>query len=349
MADRPAKKKPTEHTRAGRVAILGRPNVGKSTLLNAALDQPLSIVSPTPQTTRDAILGIVRHGDAEIALVDTPGLHKAGSALGRAMNRSAREAGKAADVVVFVAEVPPVKFLDKGATVHTGDAALLADIPAETPVVLVLNKVDLAKKKDAILPLLTAFGALRDFAAIVPISALRGGKGGIGRVLDEVAKLCPEGPHQHDEDEITDRPVRFFAAEYVREQILRATKEEVPHAVAVEVTEFREPGPPRQARAARPGAPPQKEAVVRIEATIHVERPGQKKILVGTKAEMLKRIGTEARKRIEELLGRRVHLQLFVRVTADWRDSPQQLAELGYQTPRTKGATPAVDADGDAS
>ena len=341
MAERPAKKRPTEatgQTRSGRVAILGRPNVGKSTLLNAALDQPLSIVSPTPQTTRDAILGIVRHGSTEIALIDTPGLHKAGSALGRAMNRSARDAAKDADVVVFVAEVPPAKVLSRGgAGIHPGDASLLADIPAETPVILVLNKVDLAKNKEALLPLLQALSAARDFAAVVPVSALRTGKGGVARVLDEVAKLCPQGPHQHAEDEITDRPVRFFAAEYVREQILRATKEEVPHAVAVEVTEFREPGPGRKPR---PGTPAgeQKEPVVRIEATIHVERPGQKKILVGTKAEMLKRIGTAARKRIEELLGRRVHLQLFVRVTADWRDSPQQLEELGYQTPRGAGA-----------
>jgi GTP-binding protein Era len=202
-------------------------------------------------------------------------------------------------------------------------------------VVLVLNKVDLLKNKAAMLPLLEAFGALRDFAAVVPISALRTGKGGVARVLEEVARLCPEGPHRHAEDEITDRPVRFFAAEYVREQILRATKEEVPHAVAVEVTEFTEPG----------SAAAAKGAVVRIEATIHVERPGQKKILVGARAEMLKRIGTAARKRIEELLGRRVHLGLFVRVTADWRDSPQQLAELGYQTPRSKGGAAAGSAD----
>jgi GTP-binding protein Era len=333
------------------VAIIGRPNVGKSTLLNAALEQPLAIVSPTPQTTRDAILGIVRHGGAEIALLDTPGLHKPKSALGRAMNRTAREAARGAEVIVFVTDVPSGNALarlqkarDPGAAprdqvpvrAHPGDLSLLADVPPDGPGLLVVNKVDLVKDKALLLPLIEALSAVRTFAAIVPISALRP-NGGVERVLDEVAKLCPEGPYRHEEDELTDRPVRFFAAEYVREQILRATVEEVPHATAVEVTHFIEP---------QPGS----TAAVRIEATIHVERAGQKKILVGAGAAMVKRIGTAARLRIEEMLGRRVHLALFVRVTPGWRDSPRQLAELGYAASGTREHAGAdADADGGRS
>ena len=305
--------------RAGRVAILGRPNVGKSTLLNAALEHPLAIVSPTPQTTRDAILGIVRHGDAEIALLDTPGLHRPRTELGRVMNRTAREAARGADVIVFVTDVPTGRAAGSAPRAHPGDVALLSDVGPDTPVVLVVNKVDLVKDKGLVLPLLDALSKARGFAAIVPISARKAS--GVTRVLDEIAKLCPEGEPRYGADELTDRPVRFFAAEYVREQILRATKEEVPHAAAVEIERFAEPD--------GPGA-------VHIDATIHVERAGQKKILIGAGAEKLKRIGTHARLRIEELMGRKVNLKLFVRVTPAWRDSNRQLAELGYSGGSTR-------------
>jgi GTPase len=318
------------------VALIGRPNVGKSTLLNAALEQPLAIVSPTPQTTRDALLGVVHHGSAEIALLDTPGLHRPRTELGRRMNRAAREAARGADVVVFVTDVPMPKPVSKRAegkaeavrppdasrgavrppdplTPHMGDRTLLADIAGETPTILVVNKIDRLKDKTRLLPLLDALSRVHTFAAVVPISALR--ESGVTRVLDEVAKLCPEGAWRYAADALTDRPTRFFAREYVREQILRATKEEVPHAAAVSIDGYTEPP---------------KGGAAHIDATIHVERPGQKKILIGAGGEMLKRIGTQARLRIEELTGHRVVLKLWVRVTPAWRESRQQLEELGY-------------------
>jgi GTP-binding protein Era len=279
-------------------------------------------VSHTPQTTRTALLGVVHHGTAEIALLDTPGLHRPRTALGRVMNEAAREATRGADVVVFVAEVPKTEILERAAEratsaapvrVHPGDATLLADLPKGVPAILVLNKIDRVRNKGLMLPTLVAFEKLHEFAAIVPISALR--EDGVAVVLDEIAKALPVGPWRYGEDDVTDKPVRFFAAEYVREQILRATQDEVPHAAAVGIDQFLEP--------AGRGA-------VQIDATIHVERPGQKKILVGAGGAMLKRIGTAARLRIEELVGRKVNLKLWVRVTPDWRESAKQLEELGY-------------------
>ncbi len=313
---------PSGPPRTGSVALIGRPNVGKSTLLNAALGQPLAAVSHTPQTTRTALLGVLHHGSAEIALLDTPGLHRPRTELGRVMNEAAREATRGADVVVFVAEIPKTEILERAAEratsaaparVHPGDVTLLADLPKGVPAILVLNKVDRVRNKGLILPTLIAFQGLHDFAAIVPISALR--EDGVAMVLDEIAKVLPEGAWRYGEDDVTDKPVRFFAAEYVREQILRATQDEVPHATAVGIEQFVEP--------AGRGA-------VQIDATIHVERHGQKKILVGAGGAMLKRVGTAARLRIEELVGRKVNLKLWVRVTTNWRDSARQIEELGY-------------------
>jgi GTP-binding protein Era len=251
------------------------------------------------------------------------------SQLGRIMNQRARDAAKSADVVVFVTDVPsdkPKGDKAKGEkpkgkeeareprplTPHRGDVALLADIGAELPTILVVNKIDRMRQKGRLLPLLEGLGKIRSFAATVPISALR--EDGVERVLSEVAKLLPEGEPRFDEDDLTDRPTRFFAAEYVREQILRATSEEVPHAAAVAIDRFTEPP----------------QGMVFIDATIHVERPGQRKIMIGDGGEMLKRIGTNARLRIEELMGRRVTLKLWVRVTPGWRESIAQLDELGY-------------------
>ena len=295
--------------RAGTVAIIGRPNVGKSTLLNAAIGQRLAITSPLPQTTRDRILGVVRHGDAQIALLDTPGLHKPRTRLGRAMNQAAREAVHDADVVVYVTDVPPR--VDGPLRPHPGDTTLLADLGKDRPTVLVVNKVDRLKDKAVLLPFLERIARLRDFVAIVPISARK--ENGLARVLDEVAKHLPERGPLFDDDVLTDRPVRFFAAEYVREQIMLATREEVPHAVAVAIDEFDESG-----------------RMPRIAATIHVERDGQKAILVGSGGEGMKKIGSGARARIEELLERQVHLSLWVKVSPGWTDSKTALAELGY-------------------
>jgi len=319
--------------RSGSVALVGRPNVGKSTLLNAALQQPLAIVSSTPQTTRDALLGVIHHGSAEIALLDTPGLHRPRTQLGRVMNEAARDAARRADVVVFVTDVSPrtVKRKDDPAAPaaprpllpHPGDLVLLSDLAPDRPVVLVVNKVDLLRDKRHLLPLLEALGKVRSFDAIVPISARR--EDGVARVLDEIARLLPEGAFRYGEEDVTDKPARYFAAEYVREQILRATKEEVPHASAVSIDRYVEP---------------QKEGVAtQIDATIHVERPGQKRILIGAGGEMMKRIGIAARERIEELVGGKVVLRLWVRVTPDWRESLPRLEELGYGKSRGGAAS----------
>jgi GTP-binding protein Era len=318
------------------VAIIGRPNVGKSTLLNAALEQPLAIVTPMPQTTREALLGVVHHGDAEIALLDTPGLHRAKTELGRRMNNSAREAARGADVIVFMTDVPQ-RLATKGtaietgddarlapARVHPGDLTLLADLKDGAPVILVLNKIDRFRDKAEMLPLLEVLGKAHPFVSIVPISARH--EDGVSFVLDEVAKLLPEGAWRFDADEVTDKPTRFFAAEYVREQILLATEAEVPHAAAVVIDQYLEPA----GGASGAGQTKKQKPVVRIDATIHVERPGQKKILIGHGGEMLKRIGIEARRRIEELIGQQINLKLWVRVTPDWRQSTVALAELGY-------------------
>ena len=296
--------------RAGTVALIGRTNVGKSTLLNAALELPLAIVSRKPQTTRDRLLGVVRHAGAEVGLLDTPGLHRPQTRLGKEMNRAARAAALEADVVVFVVAIPARA---RGEIKpHGGDLQLLGQMPDEQPVVLVINKIDLLKEKPHLLPLIAAYAEHRELAAVVPISALR--DDGISRVLDEVAKLLPPGEHRHGVDEITNRPMRYFAAEYVREQILAATGQEVPHAVAVTVDEFSE-------------APD--GGLVDIAVTIHVEQPGQKRIVIGQGGKVLKRIGTIARQRIEELMGRHVNLQIWVRVTKQWRDRPDQLADFG--------------------
>jgi GTP-binding protein Era len=301
----PSSEQKTPH-RSGTVAIVGRPNVGKSTLLNAALGEQLAIVSAVPQTTRDRILGIVHRAGAEIALLDTPGIHKPHSRLGRSLNRTARLAAGEADVVVFVTSIP------MGAPrVHPGDRTLLADIGIEVPTILVVNQIDRVRDKSQLLPLLEELGKVRDFAAIVPISALRGD--GVSRVLDEVENVLPEGPPRFEKDALTDLPTRFFVGEFVREPILRSTHEEIPHAVAVEVTRFEEQG-----------------GTVHIDATIHVERDGQKRILIGSGGEKLKSIGTAARKRIEALVDKKVYLSLWVRVTPDWTDSEKRLAELGY-------------------
>jgi GTPase len=295
--------------RSGTVAIIGRSNVGKSTLLNAALDLPLAIVSRKPQTTRDRLLGVVRHENAEIGLYDTPGFHRARSRLGREMNRAARAAAREADVVVFVVALPEAPRAPLRA--HPGDLALLSQLEG-VPVVLVVNKIDLLRDKRLLLPLMEELARACEPAAVVPISALEAD--GIRLVLDEVVRFLPEGAARFDEDTITDRPLRYFAAEYVREPILKAATQEVPHATAVTIERF----------ADEPG-----RDLCRIEATIHVEREGQKRILIGQHGSMLKRIGTSARQRIEELLGKQVHLELFVRVTPDWRARPDLLGDFG--------------------
>lgn len=316
----PKKKEPPK-TRCGTVAIVGRPNVGKSTLVNALIGFRLSIATPKPQTTRERILGVLtrpadedRPEPAQLVFLDTPGLHTPKNKLGAHMNTEAEEAARDADVVVYVTE-PPKGPLQRDETLER----VLA-IAGKSPVVLAINKVDRVKDKAALIPMLEAYQKLHDFAAFVPIVAAKGGEGsssGLDRLLDEIAKVLPVGPFVFPEDELTDRPERFLAAECVREQVILQTRDEVPYAVAVTIDAWEEPASAK--------------AVTRIEATVHVEKEAQRKIVIGSGGERIKQIGTFARKAIEELLGRRIHLQLHVRVEESWSSDERKLAELGYE------------------
>ncbi len=294
--------------RSGTVAIVGRPNVGKSTLLNTALRERLAIVTSTPQTTRDRILGVVRHGDAQIAQIDTPGLHRPRSRLGRHMNSIAREAAREADAVIFMIAVPSERDELKP---HPGDTTLLEAVGDPARVVFVINKVDRLADRSVLLAFIDAWSKLASFAAVVPISARR--HDGVELVLGEVAKLLPERGAVYAEDFLTDRPVRFFASEFVREQIILATRQEVPHHVAVTIDRFDESG-----------------KVVHIEATIHCAKESQRPILLGAGGERIKSIGTAARRRIEEMVERQVNLKLWIEVDEAWQDSSESLGEFGY-------------------
>jgi len=303
------------------VAIVGRANVGKSTFLNAALREPLAIVSPRPQTTRTNLLGVVNRTDAQLAFLDTPGLHKPRSELGRRMNAAALEAARLADVLLFMTDVNVEGARRKALSLHPEDTELLARLPERTPAVAAVNKVDLCRDKGRVLPLLLELEKAREFSAIVPVS-LRD-EGDVPRLLDALVALAPEGEPGHAGETLTDRPTSYFAAEYVRESVLLATRAEVPHAVAVSIDEFIE-------------AP----ELVRIRATLHVEKPGQRKIVVGTGGTTIRDIGIHARKRIEALIERKVHLELFVRITPSWRDTPRMLAELGHEPSGERAKAP---------
>jgi GTP-binding protein Era len=307
--------------RSGTVAIIGRTNVGKSTFLNAVLGEGLAIVSPLPQTTRDPLLGVLNLPEAQIAFLDTPGLHAPKSELGRRMNLAAESVLPAADVVLVMTDVTafdktrgqdPIPAQDRRLIEHVLDQA--------TPAVLVVNKIDLLRDKLALLPALDAYAKLRSFTAIVPTSLSR--KEGVEVVLDALVNALPEGEPAYPEDTLTDRPIQFFVREYVREQILCATRGEVPHAVAVTIDGYDD------------------DSLARIKATIHVEKAGQRRILIGRGGAMLVRIGSAARKRIEALIGKRVHLELFVRVTERWKNAPRMLTELGYSVADVEPARP---------
>lgn len=299
--------------RFGTVALLGRTNVGKSTFLNAVLGEQLAVVSPVPQTTRDSLLGVVHREGAQIAFVDTPGLHRPKSELGRRMNATALEVARAAEVLLVMTDVDPKLAGDPARSVER-DQELLSLLPSGPVKVLVLNKVDRVRDKKKLLPLLVAYEGAHDFAALVPTSLL--GVEDAERVLETIAGLLPEGDAGYDADTLTDRSTPFFVREYVREQVLELTRGEVPHAVAVSVDAIEE-----------------RDRVLAIKATIHVEKEGQRRILVGKGGATIRAIGTGARARLEALTGRHLFLELFVRVTAKWKNVPRQLAELGYEAP----------------
>jgi GTPase len=289
--------------RAGFVAIIGRPNAGKSTLLNRYVGQKVAIVTSKPQTTRNRIQGIVTRPEGQIVFIDTPGLHEAHTVLNRQMMREVAAALEGIDVLLMM--------VDASATQPHADQLLLDKAKRfEGKAILALNKTDRVPKPK-LLPLLDAFSKAFPFAALVPISALKGN--GCEELLAEILKQLPEGVPFFPEDQVTDQPERFLASEIVREKAIQLTYHEVPHALRVMIDKFEET--------------PQ---ILRIEATLNVERDSQKKILIGKKGEMLKKVGTEARKELETLLGTKIYLGLFVKVAPGWRDNPQQVRELDW-------------------
>ena len=311
--------------RAGTIAIVGRSNVGKSTLLNKILGERLAIVSPLPQTTRDPLLGVLRRADAELAFLDTPGIHKPKTELGSRMNSSAMSAAESADVVVFVTDASEgCKQVEKKlkrsdvtpplVELAPADAELLKSIGSlqKVPAILVLNKIDAVRDKGLLLPLLQSYLDAVPFRTLIPLSALK--NDGVDRLLDEIASALPEGEPGYPDDTLTDKPSSFFAREYVREQVLLHISGEIPHAVAVSIDSFDEASDK-----------------LRIAATIHVEKIGQRKILVGTGGTVIKSLRLGAENRLKQLVGRKVKLELFVRITPRWKETPRMLAELGYE------------------
>jgi GTP-binding protein Era len=293
-----------EPKRCGYVAIVGRPNVGKSTLLNHILGQKISITSRKPQTTRHQVLGIKTEDQYQIIFVDTPGLHKdADKAINRYMNRAATSAIKDVDLVVFV--------VDRTAWTEE-DAMVLEQIQrAGLPTMLVVNKVDLLADKSDLLPHLQVLAEKGDFAAILPVSALQ--KHNVAELETELLKFLPESGYFFPEDQITDRSQRFLASEIVREKIMRQLGEELPYAITVEIEAFAQEG-----------------EILHISAVIFVERKGQKKILIGEKGSRLRSIGSDARRDMEMLFDSKVMLRLWVKVKSGWSDDERALRSLGY-------------------
>jgi GTP-binding protein Era len=289
--------------RAGFVAIVGRPNAGKSTLLNRVVGQKVAIVTAKPQTTRNRIQGIVTSPKGQIVFIDTPGLHEADSALGRQMMHEVAAALEGIDVLLLMVDASRAR--------PSVDSLLLEKAKRfRGKTILALNKVDRLPKQK-LLPLIDVFQKAFEFSAIVPISAMRGT--GVEELQVAILRHLPESDPYFPEDQVTDQPERFLAAEIIREKAIQVMYHEVPYALAVFVDKFEE-----------------KLKLLRIEATLNVERSSQKKILIGHKGEMLKKIGTEARKELEELFGTKVYLQTFVKVVPDWRESPQKVRELDW-------------------
>ena len=297
--------------RSGFVCILGRPNAGKSTLLNALVGEKLAIVSPKPQTTRNRILGIINlpkskgHDPAQIVLVDTPGVHKPDSSLGRKMLVEIREALEGCDVALLLIDV--THKLDQ-----RDEFAMQMLKHSKAEVFLVLNKIDLLKDKSKLLPLIEEYKKLHGFHEVFPISALQ--RDGLDVLVKQIAVALPAASPYFPDDQITDQPARFMAAEIIREKVLIETAEEIPYATTVIVDGFQE-----------------SPKLTRISATIYCEREGQKGILIGKKGRMLKQIGTSARLQIEKMLGTKVFLELFVKVQPNWRQSRNFVEELDWR------------------
>ena len=291
---------------SGFAAIVGRPNVGKSTLTNGLIGEKIAIMSDRPQTTRNKIMCILNTDNAQIMFLDTPGIHKPHHKLGEYMVRTAESTLKEVDVILFVIDVS-----EKRGAGENYILELLQKV--KTPVILVANKIDKLQDKSKLFNIIKGYTALYNFAAVVPVSALEDKE--FPGLVEEITKHLPEGPNYFPDDMITDQPERVIAAEMIREKVLRSTHDEVPHSIAVEVDEFKV----------------RENEDVYIRATIFVERESQKGIVIGAKGSLLKKIGQQARKDIEALLGCKVFLELWVKVKADWRNKDKALKQFGYK------------------
>jgi GTP-binding protein Era len=295
---------PKDNFRSGYVALIGRPNAGKSTLLNRLVGEKIAAVSNKPQTTRHKIQGVVTRKDGQIVFVDTPGVHKPGYLLNRRMMAAVHDAILSVDLLVLMR--------DASVTTGNGDRFVFDLVKqAEKPAILVLNKIDKVREKHQLLPLIENYASEFEFAEIVPISALKGDA--IDNLLSQIVKHLPIGEPIFAEDELTDQSMRTIAAEMVREKILATTGEEIPYVTAVVTEKYDESEP----------------GVTRIFCAIYVERSSQKAIIIGKGGAKLKKIGTDARMELEKLLGTRVYLQLFVKVMEDWRNQGRDLDEMG--------------------
>lgn len=295
--------KPAAH-RSGFVSIAGRPNAGKSTLLNALTGEKLSIVAAQPQTTRTSVQGVVTTPEAQIVFIDTPGIHKSDTLFNKRMMNTVRGALEDRDLVLFLA--------DATKSIGEEDERAVSALSKTAKAMLAPNKIDRVSDKRLLLPFIERYMSLFPFIEAVPVSARTGT--GLEELKRAIIAQLPEGPPIYGDDYLTDQPMRFLAAELIREGILHSTREEVPHAVAVLIDSWEET--PR---------------LVKIAATIHVERPGQKTILIGNQGQMLKKIGTQARMELERMLERKVFLSLFVKVKPGWREDPSFLNAVDWR------------------
>ena len=293
----------TSKHKSGFVALVGRPNVGKSTLMNRLIGQKVAITSAKPQTTRNKISGIYTEDDMQVVFVDTPGIFKSHSDLDEYMDKASLSSLKDVDLVMFMVDA---KEAGKGEEYGAG---ILKDL--DIPVFLVINKIDQVHPND-LLPIIDSYQAVGKFAEFLPISARQGN--GVDDLLKTLKDYLPEGPQYYASDEVTDRPEYFVVAEMIREQILRLTDQEVPHSTAVWVDQMNQ----------------RINGKLQIDATIFVEKDGQKRIIIGQRGSMIKQIGMRSRKEIENLLGEKVNLKLWVKVRRDWRQDPAFLKSIGY-------------------
>lgn len=293
--------------KSGFVALIGRPNVGKSTFINQVMTQKISIISPKPQTTRNQIRGIYTTDQEQIIFIDTPGIHKPKNSLGEYMNKESLSTLKEVDLILWI--------IDGTEKFGKGDEFILDILKdVKTPIFLVVNKIDLIKNKHALMENIIKFTEDREFDEVFYISALNGEK--MDDVLASINKYLEEGPLYYPKDQVSDHPEQFIISEIIREKVLLLTREEVPHSIAVVIDYM--------------GYEEENENLMNIRATIYVERPSQKKIIIGNKGEMIKNIGTMARKEIVMILGQKIFLELWVKVEKDWRNKESQMKRMGY-------------------